>query len=429
MIRVIDDHPGTRLESARIEGNRICIEMLREPMTRADWTTHDYNVHFCVGVENSGGGETTAELSVNGGHWDALPEACPLLYTAKDADGPFHPANLAARTDLDKRYAVRFRLKAGERLYIANTLVRDYTKLAAEFDALGARGNAERRVIGTTLDGRDMVAFLYGDTAARGTVLVTSGFHPPEPDTLASAAIMDWLGGGDGQRLLEELAVVVMPIANPDGYTRGTQGANAAGINFYWHFAREHPDKCPEAAALWRLAVELAPRGYIDFHCYTFQLAKEAGPYLRPLLFYQAPTVRRAGAALYRRLAREAPSRPVTGFGTFAPHTLGSMLVERFDTIALAKYHLHLAEGETGCRERGLAVFRALADTLVTHGLVQPGVPRTPGWRTAVCAARTLWAGLLRPVLGHLRRGQFGQSRLDRTGLVAPRNAADIAET
>jgi len=216
------------------------------------------------------------------------------------------------------------------------------------------------------------------------------------------------------------LAVAVVPVTNPDGYALETQGSNAAGINFYWHFARELPDRCPEAAALWAFATKLAPRGYIDFHCYTFQLGKEPGPYQRPLRFYRAPTVRQACLALYAALADDRDGVPLTGFSAYAPHTLGAMLTAHFDTITLAKYHLHLAEGERGCEVRGLRVFRHMVDALKKAGLTRPAAERPRAWGDAWLKADILWAGLLRPVLGNLRRGNFPRVRLDRTALVGP---------
>ncbi|MEK9643943.1 MAG: M14 family zinc carboxypeptidase [Alphaproteobacteria bacterium] len=417
MIRILEDHTGTRIGSARVDGAHVAVDMRHEPMTRADWTTHDYNVHFCVGLENAGPADTEIELSVEGGRWDDLPDRTPLLYAANDAAGPFAPATFPARTDLRRRYVARIPLAAGARVYVANTLVRDLSLLSADFDKIASAGGAERRVIGHSLEDRELVAYLYGDPA-KGTLLVSSGFHPPEPDTLATAEIMRYLASAEGQALAARLAVAILPITNPDGYADGTQGSNAADINFYWHFARELPQRCPEAAALWRFAESLAPRAYIDFHCYTFQLGKQAGPYLRPSFFHDGAPVRTACEALYRRLQEDVPGRPVTGFGTYAPHTLGAMLNARFDTISLAKYHLHLAEGEAGCRDRGKRVFRAMAETLLAHGLAGPAPGKGAAWRAPLCQALIWWAGLLRPTIGKLRRGQFGQVRMDRTALV-----------
>lgn len=424
MISILDDHPGTRPETAQVRGREVRVQMRREPMTRADWTTHDYNVHFCVGLENRGDQSELLELSVEGGRWEDLPENAPLLYAATAPTGPFHRADLAARTDLSRRYAVRVSIAAGARLYVANTLVRCPGILSKEFEELGALGGAERRVIGRSCQGREIVAYCYGRGA--GGLLVTSGFHPPEPDTLATAEIMRYLSQPEGRELSSRLPIVIVPIANPDGYALGTQGANAEGINFYWNFAREEPARCPEAVALWRLAETMAPRGYIDFHCYTFQLKKRPGPYIRPLLFYSGAAVRAAAQELYRRLAEDRQSASMTGFGTFAPHTLGAMLAQRFDTLALAKYHLHLAEGEQACRARGLSVFVTVAATLLAHNLLGPASPGSLRWRAPVRAGLIYWAGLLRPALGRLRRGQFDRVQFERTAQVSPgRGVAD----
>lgn len=427
MIRVLEDHPGTRIGRASVDDTRVVVVMQREPMTRSDWVTHDYNVHFCVGLENGGNAATIVDLSVDGGNWDDLPAQTLALYAAAAAEGPYDLATFPARTDLGKKYCARIPLAPGERVYVANTLVRSLDALTAEFDSLGRDGNAERRIIGRSLQGRDLVAYIYGDSETRGTLLVSSGFHPPEPDTLATAAIMRHLAGREGRDLVEKFAVAIVPLANPDGYAMGTQGANASGINMYWHFAKELPDRCPEAAALWQFAVGLAPRGYIDFHCYTFQQRKAAGPYQRPPLFHTAPAVRAACRALYAALDRRIPGKPVTGFGTYAPHTLGAMLTETFDTIALAKYHLHLAEGVAGCRKRGFDVFMTLTDTLIEHGLTGPGARRPWSWRTPLRNTLIYWSGLLRPTLGWVRRGRLDRVRLDRTALVPPDGQVDMS--
>lgn len=416
-IEVLPSGVGVGIQSPEIRGNAVNVEIHREPMTRADWTTHDYNVHFCVGLRNRADVATTVELSVDGGTWEALPRIAPLLFASDAPHGPFRTFEAPARTDLGKRYAVRVTLAPNQTLYVANTLVRNLDDLRSEFDRLAEGSGAQRWAYGHSLDGRELVAYRYGAQQQQGTILVTSGFHPPEPDTLGTAAIMEWLGGDDGRALRERLAVVIVPIANPDGYARGTQAANAAGINFYWHFARELPDRCPEAAALWALASDLAPRGYIDFHAYTFQSRKAFGPYVRPALFYSDYQIRAVAAQVYRRMVEGDGGTPVAGFGTYAPHTLGSMLASAFDTITAAKFHLHLKDGVDGCRRQALDAFRTMTDELISAGLTARGGRAQPGWRGPLRLARVLWAGCMRPNFGLLRRGRFSEVRLARTGL------------
>ena len=419
-LRILNDCCGTRPGAVCVLGNKISLSILTEPMTRADWTTHDYNVHFCCGVENVGDESCTVEVSVNGGRFDQLPQVAPLLYASTSPDAGFEPFTGQARTDLRKRYAISLTLQRGERIYLANTLVRSLPFLQQRFDTLAKRGGGIRRVFGHSVLGRELVAYTYGNPTKHGCILVSSGFHPPEPDTLATEAIMEWLGNREGMALARQIAIVVIPLANPDGYALGTQGANAEGINFYWHFAREMPDRCPEATALWRLADGLAPRGYVDFHSYTFQLNKEAGPYVRPLQFHASVQAKRAAKAFYDALAEQLHTRPVIGFSTYAPHTLGSMLADKYDTVTAAKYHLHLKQGAKACGLHGLRVFQLLAEALLTEKMIGRGRSRSRRALDLVCWARRIWAGLLRPQLGLLRRGRLAELRFDRAGRDLP---------
>ena len=254
MITVLKNSIGSGIGHVTVTGHRVQAALRREPLTRADWTTLDYNVHFCIGLDNASDELSEIELSINGGEWNELPETQPLRYESDATTEPFRQSGISARTDLGTKYCMRFSMNAGAKIFIANTLVRSFKILTQEFEKLGVAGDAERRVIGQTLEGRDIIAYLYGNPDANGTLLVTSGFHPPEPDTFATAAIMQFLTPPEGKTLLSKLAVAVVPVTNPDGYANGTQGSNAAGINFYWHFARELPNQCPEAGALWTFA-------------------------------------------------------------------------------------------------------------------------------------------------------------------------------
>jgi hypothetical protein len=231
---------------------------------------------------------------------------------------------------------------------------------------------------------------------------------------------MSWLASGGLATLRNALAIAVVPIMNPDGFACGSQAANAKGINFYWDFARDRPELCPEAAALWKFASVLKPRGYLDIHGYTFQRNKEWGPYVRPGLFHTDPHVRRAASSIYERILSGGRAHPVTGFAAYAPQTLGSMLAEEFDTVTLAKFHVHLKDGVDAVREQGVLAFRAMAEGLIEAGLTLPGARVHPGWRAPVRRGLEYWSGFMRPSLGLVRRGRPDQIPLQRCGLVAP---------
>ena len=409
---------------ARAKGTLVLARLPREKMTRADWTTHDYNVHFLLGIENDGAEPANVEACIECEDFDSVPDRKPMLYAATSIDGPWTPAPFEARTDGKTRYAFRARLDAGSQLHIANTLPRPLENTINSFRDIASRAGLIVTEYGRSLEGRPLLAAEAG--SPDGTpVLVSSGFHPPEPDTLATLAILNWLASEEAAAARKEFRIVVIPVANPDGYARGTQGSNAADINMYWHFARELPDRCPEATALWQLAANLRPRGYIDFHCYTLQLDKKPGPYLRPIRYYRDPAIRTAVERLYSGFVQGPNLERVTTFPAFAPHTLGSMLSAEYQTVTLAKYHLHLKDGVEETERHGVQVLQRMLDALLESRIRGPAPKRTrprPG-----LLAGEIWAGLLRPQLGLLRRGRLRELNFQRTGLVDP-DAADLPQ-
>ena len=395
-------------------------DILKEPMTRADWTTHDYNVHFCIGIENPDDNKCDIELRINGGQWEQLPNNDPLIFEAMTQNGPFHKAKIQGRTDLGKQYVLRFSLAPGVTNYVANHIPRCLEELEDDFCSLARSGEATEEVFGNTIEGRPLTAYTYGDPDKTPTILIVSGVHPPEPDTYASEEIMQWVNTPESSSLRQERSVVLVPIANPDGFANRTQAANAAGINFFCDFACDKPHECPEAFALWHLAERIRPQAYIDFHGYTFQLRKEPGPYVRPLQFYGADDVRTAAGSLYANMAQMEEFNPVTGFCTYAPQTFGSMLAKKFDTITVSKFHVHLKYGVEGCRRHGLSAFKAVAEA--AKRLQRETTKDQVANINAMCRIsrqiHEVWAGLVRPTIGRLRRAQFRKIDLTRRSII-----------
>ncbi len=407
MIRIIDDVLGTAIGSWTIDGDCVSIRIGHEPPTCADWTTHDYNVHFSFGIENTGQDTKEIEIQIEGGSWDTLTREGPLLYAAQHQDGPYTPAEVPARFGANSQYAIKVALTSGEQLFVANTYIRDPEKIMADLEEAAVSASAKKIIYGRTLQERELIAYEIGNAKDQETILITSGFHQAEADTLATEAILKWLGTDDSTALRSNFNIVMAPMVNPDGFALGTQGGNSAAVNFYWWFARNRPDICPEAVALWKLASSLNPIGYIDFHAYTVQVDKLAGPYLKPLSHYRNRQVRKAAQSLENATALDTNVMPVRGFSTYAPNTLTSMLTAEFDTLTLAKYHLHLKNGIEYYEKQGLAVLHLMTNALQKAGAV--GSNRRPEqmlekiFRTL----RIYWAGLARPVLGHLRRGKL----------------------
>jgi hypothetical protein len=414
MLELIHDFEGANLGGGRVEGNRAFLTLRRDPVTRADGATHDYNYHFFFGLRNLGGDPLEAEVCLECAGPEGLDET-PLIYAAPGPGRDFAPAGFPARGDGYRRTWLRPTLPPGGELYVANTLPRWPGALLAGFDQLAASGGARRGVYGQSLQGRDLVAYHYpaGLGPEQACVFITSGFHPPEPDTLASEAIMAWLASPESAAARQELSFWLAPVANPDGFFLGTQGHNAAGVNFYWEFQPGQAARIPEAAALWALARQLQPALYFDFHAYTFQGArKQAGPYLKPLWFYRGGEVRSLAGEMERRLLEFTGGACMRGAAPLARSTLQARLTSRFNTITFAKYHLHLGQGVAACREHGREVVACTAAAMLAAGrtkradiLVRPWgrQPRELG-RALAARGEALWEGpvkgFLRPLLG-----------------------------
>lgn len=411
------DFDGASLDVRRIERTSVFARLRQEAMCHADGGVYDYNRHFAFGVENRGTVPVQASILINCDSAHELPDAAALLFSAGSPSTEFAIADVWSRSDASKSYAMRVPLEPGETRYLANYLFRPYRSLAATFDRLGEAGGARRHVIGHSVQGRELVAFSYArskvDGGARPVMLITSGVHPPEPDTLATEAIMEHLASPAGDELRAAFDVHVVPLTNPDGFVLGYNGCNANEINFYWLFDREDRARCPEAHALWTYAAQLAPVVYFDWHGYTFQRGKKhAAPYLKPVLLHEGYGVRALVHAMNARVQQAAGGHATTGFLTYAPSTLATQLTLAFNTITYAKFHLELRLGVRRNKELAVASVQAVLNTMRTHRALDPNTilkrPHGRVGRDPVAAiARPLlfwWGGRARPALGRMRR-------------------------
>lgn len=371
ILRVRDDFEASRLGSAQVRGNEARIELRYETPVTADGMSHDYRLHFTFGLENLTASPLRARVRIGGGDRAQLPYPGPLIYASGDPREGYRLLAVEGASDEVNRYDFDVALRGRQAIYLANCLPRPLSVVVPCLERAAERGGARKVVFGRSLEQRDLIAYEYRNPGAdRPLVLVSSGIHPPEPDTLATEALMDFLATEEGQALRAAYDVVVAPVLNPDGYYHGTQAGNAAGINFYWDFRHRDEAHCPEAVALHRYAMELRPAVYFDFHAYTFQRRKHASPYCRPVSRYRGREVRAVVRSLNQALLdRVSRGKRMEGFVTYAPSTLGEKLTRELNTISYAKYHVHLQEGEAACREHAVAAVRVVCEGLAAGGI------------------------------------------------------------
>jgi murein peptide amidase A len=161
------------------------------------------------------------------------------------------------------------------RLAVAAALAVTTAALAGPVPATSAEtdGSAvvERRVIGTSVEGRPIVAYRVGNPKARTRAVAMSTFHGDEPATrLILRSIKD------GRRV-KGIDLWVIPTINPDGLARGTR-KNARGVDlnrnfpFRWadldgsYESGPRPRSEPETRALIRFFRDVRPHRVVSFH-------------------------------------------------------------------------------------------------------------------------------------------------------------------
>jgi protein MpaA len=147
--------------------------------------------------------------------------------------------------------------------------------------AASASGSWHRLVLGRSVEGRPIVAFVGGDSSAKRQVLVVGYIHGNEPAGAAITSVLTSL------RVPAGIELWVIPTLNPDGGVAGTRG-NAHGVdlnrNFPWHwqhltgiyYSGPKPLSEPESKIAYRLILRIKPAVAIWFHQHL-DLVDESG--------------------------------------------------------------------------------------------------------------------------------------------------------
>jgi hypothetical protein len=295
-----------------------------------------------------------------------LPTKVPLFIS--DDFHRWYVLDEVKSTPSHEDFRARLVLASGQAIYLTNSLPYPAAWMRNWLKQIVARHRlVSLYTIGQTVQGRDMLILTITDpsvdTSIKDRILVTSGFHPAEPDWLATITIIEALLGDEewAVRVRQDFVVDIVPQCNPDGYDLGTNASNANAINMYWDFRRDDMEASPEAVHLWRWIEAHPPSLYLDFHAYVHQLEKNFRPYLRPKADYPRPA-RPVVQAIDKDLISLCEGRYVVGKNTSDPRTLAAQMTAAFGTITYPKFHLHLNHGVTACRRLGLDVFRVVVE-------------------------------------------------------------------
>jgi poly(3-hydroxybutyrate) depolymerase len=169
----------------------------------------------------------------------------------------------------DGSASIRLPPLAGPLLVAAQPLD-DTAAALAPFEAAVAAGTMQRLDTDKTPDGRALPVYLHRPPGARGLVVLVGRQHPPEKtgaaafDALAREILSD---DPLMQRLRRDVAILWVPVMNPDGIARGNWRGNSRGadLNRDWGLDAQ-PEVAAVSAQVQRLAGSLPLLAVMDLH-------------------------------------------------------------------------------------------------------------------------------------------------------------------
>lgn len=369
--KLVHNYPGSNAPrfAIRQEDARLFLTYPEEGCYAAGvW--HDYAWSFNFGLQNTSGETLDLEMFVNCASAKECSAQPFTLYGSLDPVKGFEALGPQGRSDCYTRYYFPVSIPAGATRYFSNTMPRDYETFIGSLTGKAQQHGITMRDVGNTVDGRSIRAFEFGDPAnGKPTMLYTSGLHPAEGDSHGVEAIFDHLCSDAGAAWLDDFNVVLIPAANPDGFVRGINGANANGVNLYWNFDYRDRQHAPEAYWLWQYFHEIKPVLYVDFHAYVTQWHKRMSPYIKPADLYATARVRAIVQDMDAFLIQLAGGKCQGGYMTYARTTLAYLLTRDLNTITYTKFHFHLKDGIPLLQKQAVMIFGGLAELLRKHGV------------------------------------------------------------
>ncbi len=138
--------------------------------------------------------------------------------------------------------------------------------------------DCEQRIIGETVDGRDMDLLVIGNESKERKIWITARQHPGETmaEWCAEGLIERLLDPTDAlsRSLLEKAVFYVVPNMNVDGSYRGNLRSNAAGANLNREWQNPSLEKSPEVYHVRQTMQQTGVDAYLDLH------GDEALPYV-----------------------------------------------------------------------------------------------------------------------------------------------------
>ena len=370
-ITVLNNFSGSSIGEWQLEGNTLTLQLAQEPIVHADYEAHNYNVHFTFGLKNNTKSIQTIKIIIQ----TDMQHITPNTIYLSDSSWNITDRGISTVQALDEGYTFPVTLPPSSCTYLSNTMWHSLDYIEDEFSEYSNNQKIRTLTYGRSYDNHPLQAYKFFKSRNHDVplIIVSSGSHPKEGDSIATQAIAKHLIQ-DSCQLLEKADIILIPVLNPDGFVNGLNGCNSKGINFFWDFQNKNPQKCPEAYHFWEFLKEFPPNIYIDFHAYSTQgPEKQFGPYLKPSVLYCGTSTKRSATKLADILQTIPGSKSQF---MFAPSSMPYKISKEFNSITFAKYHLHQDMGKQGMEKNALTVLSEIINSLeadeLKHQILKP---------------------------------------------------------
>ncbi len=377
-IEVINEFEGAMIGDYYTKEKNLFMTLKREKPTFGYRDKEfDYNLHFNFGLKNLSNDEKEITVFIGCSDRDELQNSLPWLWVSDDFNKEYElTKNISGKTDFHGKYFFKIVLRSKQVIYIANFPPKGFNKLKKDFQDLSFKTKAQQVIIGKTVQGRNIIAYEYGDIKTKPTILIVSGFHPPERDTLAIETIMEkFLDDQWKKKIFKNYSFSFIPLLNPDGFANSMQGSNINEINFHWKFFGNSMNECPEAHNIWEYCSRIKPIVFFDFHAFTFQ-NNNPRPYLIPEGYYvskKSKLIQNYYNSKLSKLCGLSENNKSRNEVILAPTLLATRLRNRFGTITVPKFHLHMKNGLEESRQMALDCLEIICEGLSKYDINSSG--------------------------------------------------------
>jgi hypothetical protein len=368
-IKILDHFEGAMINGYSINKNNIYIYLKKEkPTIGYRNKKFNYNLHFHFGIKNKINKKININIFIECKNEDELQQSLPWLWVSHNINHNYNlDREIIGKTDFHGKYYFKLSLELKEILYIANFPPIRFSKLKKIVEDLSKKSHAKKVVVGHTVENQYINAYEYGDIYKKPTILLVSGFHPPERDTIASEAIMEKLINKKWrEKILDKYSVSLIPVLNPDGFSNVMQGSNISEINLHWKFFGNTIEKCPEAHYIWEYCQKIKPIIFFDFHAFTFQ-NNEPRPNWIPKGYYGGRKAKLIQNTLNKELRKLCNGNFKINEAIFSPYLLATGLRKKIGTIIAPKFHLHMKKGMVESKKMAIDCLEIIINILNQH--------------------------------------------------------------